>query len=383
MDVRTDLREVEGYIHRLLSIGQDFGEKDREWGHLKNKEDWSRVYSISDADARAAVEKIYGTGRDMAIFMSRELSAINTDFGRYPTLTSILEQFAQTWVYSEELESISSTSRAAAQSVGFENYALAKMLETFDEQVRLLTVVRDTFKILRDTDLYRQENQLPARPPSGSVILQNVSNSQVAVQSQGTSQTSNHHPRPEASPVSRWLKTAVAVATILGAVVTYLAMRQGRDQFTIAQMPILQVASPVLVEPLRIGANARIRVAVRNTPGRDVAQDVLIGAKAQLGDLGFFPDASYQVVDGSRGDLVDTGVLETIVESDHVVTPREIRGLLDGTVEFLVHGEVRFGTRLSRSPAPTRFCFAYNAIGNSFSLCDNRGRINQDKAVFR
>ena len=63
MTIRTDLKEVEGLISRLISIGEEFKSKDNWWSHLKNKEDWERcVWSIDDGQQKSKIERIYCDG---------------------------------------------------------------------------------------------------------------------------------------------------------------------------------------------------------------------------------------------------------------------------------------------------------------------------------
>lgn len=99
MTIRADLKDVEPLISRLIAIGGEFNAKDRTWSHLKNKEDWSRIYSINDTILQGHLEDVYAMGRDMGGFMSEALLTINSDFTRYPTLTSIVESFKGTWVF--------------------------------------------------------------------------------------------------------------------------------------------------------------------------------------------------------------------------------------------------------------------------------------------
>ena len=56
--VRNDLRDVEGLISRLLSIGETFRKNDKDWSHLKNREDWDRIDRASDERKKVQVERI-------------------------------------------------------------------------------------------------------------------------------------------------------------------------------------------------------------------------------------------------------------------------------------------------------------------------------------
>lgn len=183
-----------------------------------------------------------------------------------------------------------------------------------------------------------------------------------------------------------WMAIGV-LATLLVGYAAYqvgrTANRQASDQFRNQLMPILRVNTPRLARPLRVGETVQVNVQVRNTPGRDVARQVLIGGKVQIGDMGFFPDGEYHAIDGPRVDLVDSDVLETPVFSDRPVTASDLAKLRDGLSELFVHGEIRYSTSLTASPGPVRFFYAYEINSDAFHLGDNRGFINREKSVFR
>lgn len=186
--VRNDLRDVEGLISRLLSIGETFRKNDKDWSHLKNREDWYMIDRASDGRKKVQVERIYSDGRDMALFMSDALCSINHDFTKYPALTSIINGFKNTWVYSD-LESVLTAGRAAHDELQLNNWAFSQMATLFQGQIDLANAVRQTLDMLRATDLYKQENGLPVDKDKGTVTIQNVSHSAISVNSSGVTQT--------------------------------------------------------------------------------------------------------------------------------------------------------------------------------------------------
>lgn len=186
--VRNDLRDVEGLISRLLSIGETFRRNDQDWSHLKNREDWYRIDLVDDGRKKAQVERIYSDGRDMALFMSDALCGINYDFTKYPTLTSIVNRFKNTWIYSD-LESVLAAGRAAHDELQLNNWAFSQMATLFQGQIDLASAVRQTLDMLRATDLYKQENGLPVEKDKGGVTIKNISNCTIAVHSPGVTQT--------------------------------------------------------------------------------------------------------------------------------------------------------------------------------------------------
>lgn len=190
MAIRADLRDVEPLVSRLISIGGEFYAKDSSWSHYKNNEDWSKVYSIGDAEARGHIEDVYAVGRDICGFMSSELLSINSNFTTYPTLTSIVDRFKETWVF-QDLTHILTQAREASERTQFENWAFDKMLATFDEQLVLLAAIRETLRMLTESNLYRSENRMSLQDSAShsNISLNNVSNSAIVIQSENVSQT--------------------------------------------------------------------------------------------------------------------------------------------------------------------------------------------------
>lgn len=182
MDIRKDLESVSSYITRLIAIGNEFSRNEASWSHLKNNEDFERVYQV-EVPARYKLETVYADGRDMALYMRDALLSINHDFSRYPTLTSIIEGFAGTWVYGSYRTNLKEAERAYDQS-GISLWSIRQMIELFREQERLLEAVRNTLYILKKSDLYKQENGLPVESESrGGINVSGVTGSSININS--------------------------------------------------------------------------------------------------------------------------------------------------------------------------------------------------------
>ena len=180
-DVRCDLKQVEAQIARLLAIGADFRAKDEDWSHLKNREDWGRnIPQIKDGLKQAKVERVYCDGRDMAGFMADALLSINFDMSRYPTLSSIIERFRGTWI-DNDLDPIVEEAQIIHEELGLNCWAFNQMVHVFKTQQNLARVVRQTLDLLKDSDLYKQENGLPIQKDIPTVSISNVSGSNVSV----------------------------------------------------------------------------------------------------------------------------------------------------------------------------------------------------------
>ncbi|TDT44430.1 hypothetical protein DES49_0532 [Halospina denitrificans] len=187
-DVRADLKQVEGLIGRLLSIGHEFQNKDRDWSHYRNKEDWERnVYKIEYGRKRATLEQIYSDGRDMALFMSDALLSINYDITTYPTLSSIIERFEGTWIDSD-LNHVVDEATQVYDEFGLNCWAFQQMVSTFRDQQKLAKIVKSTLNLLMETDLYKLENGMPVNKEKSSVTINNVSGSNISVGSENVNQ---------------------------------------------------------------------------------------------------------------------------------------------------------------------------------------------------
>lgn len=188
-DLRADLKEVDAQISRLLAIGEAFRSKNRDWSHLKNKEDWGRnIYQIQDGLKQAKVERIYCDGRDMAGFMADALLSINFDITRYPTLTSIIERFKGGWVYSD-LDPVVEEAQRIHEELNLNCWAFNQMVSTFKEQQNLAKVVRQTLDQMKNSDLYKRENGLPIENNTQNVSFGDVIGSNISVGSRNVSQS--------------------------------------------------------------------------------------------------------------------------------------------------------------------------------------------------
>ncbi|MFQ1886317.1 MAG: hypothetical protein ACRDA6_10345 [Aeromonas veronii] len=187
--VRSDLREVETFISRLLFIGEAFNEKDRYWSHLKNNEDWERcIYPIKDIYKKNDIERLYSEGRGMALGMTYSLHAINYDVITYPSLTSIINEIRALRFFNQPgfiLEKASTIH----DELQLNCWAFVQMTELYKEQLRSLDAIKETLKMLENSDLYKKENNIPVQlDNSNNIHIAHVSGSNISIQSQQVKQ---------------------------------------------------------------------------------------------------------------------------------------------------------------------------------------------------
>lgn len=187
--VRSDLREVETFISRLLFIGEAFNEKDGYWSHLKNNEDWGEcIYPIKGKYQKAGIERLYSEGRGMALGMSYNLNAINHDVVTYPSLTSIINGVRALRFFNQP-ELVLEKASAIYDELQLDCWAFVQMTELYKEQLRSLDAVKETLVMLENSNLYKTENNIPVqRDASNSIHIAHVSGSNINVQSQHVKQ---------------------------------------------------------------------------------------------------------------------------------------------------------------------------------------------------
>lgn len=157
MDIRKDFESVSTFLFRFAGIGEQFRRFDNnDWPHLKNREDFNRIYSLPDKE-RYPLEELYAKGRDCAGFMGSRLREFN-DVGLFPSLAEYVDSFASTWAYEhEDLQEFIEGIKSLADSLKHPPWSVRRMIEVFEDQLRLLASVRQTIQLLKQTYLYRME----------------------------------------------------------------------------------------------------------------------------------------------------------------------------------------------------------------------------------
>ena len=173
MEIRKDFESVATYLHRLAGIGSEFSRLSNDaWAHLKNREDFDKIYSLPESKI-LPLDNLYAKGRDCAIFMSSRLRAFN-DVGQFPSLTSYLDSFDNTWAYEHEfLQDFIKNIKIIVESLDRAPWAVREMIAVFDDQLRLLAAVRETIFLLKQTHLYKiEKGEIPVEKESSINIHQ-------------------------------------------------------------------------------------------------------------------------------------------------------------------------------------------------------------------
>ena len=158
MSIREDFKSVEMFLNRLLQYSNAFEKNNlRNWPHLKNNEDFGEVYKLS-FDLKRPLEKIYGDGRDIAVFMSSKLREFNyVDLN--PTLKGYVDSFNDGWLYQLDLlKRDSQIAKDTCEKLEHVPWAVHQMINLYDDQIELLNAVKQTIEAIKETDLYKWEN---------------------------------------------------------------------------------------------------------------------------------------------------------------------------------------------------------------------------------
>lgn len=178
MSIRNDFLPVAQILYRLLNYADTFDRYNTEdWSHLKHKEDFNKVYTLPQ-DQRAILEDLYGTGRDISVFMSRKLEAFN-DSGEYPTLSSYINSFQGGWLYQLDiLTGLSEDAKSIASNLGgYSPWAIDQMIILYNKQLVILEQVKKCLDSLKSSDIYKWENgqsQDTFSSPQNQQILEHI-----------------------------------------------------------------------------------------------------------------------------------------------------------------------------------------------------------------
>lgn len=159
MEIRSDFASAKVYLERLILFGNVFHENNiKNWPHLKNREDFKSVYVMDEKD-KWILERIYGVGRDLAVYMSLHLDTFN-DPAEHPTLTSYVKSLEDGWLGDiEPLKELSQQAKEKRNALEANcPWAVGQMIILFDKQIELLQHIADTLNILKTTDMYKIES---------------------------------------------------------------------------------------------------------------------------------------------------------------------------------------------------------------------------------
>jgi hypothetical protein len=155
--IRPDFESVKTQLTRLLIYSEQAHEFNiKDWSHLKNQEDYDKVYDL-ESELLFRYEKIYSDGRNLAVWISQHFCSFN-DVGSYPTLKSFVEYFEGSWVYHiEELKAQTKLARDLIKHKG-SPWAIEQMVGIYESEIKILEATLVLIDELKASDLYLRES---------------------------------------------------------------------------------------------------------------------------------------------------------------------------------------------------------------------------------
>jgi len=183
--MRSDLKSVEDKFSRLMEYAKRLDEFDKDWSHLKNQEDFSRVRELPIVQ-RQPLDALYAGGRQDALNLKNWFYELE-DVSRYPTLSSFVDITSP--AVQRALEGgagVLANARDAYQLLGFEIWSVHQMFELAERQRVIAEAALRTLDAMKNTNLYKEERgESIVTGKSGMTINYNSFNTQSIIQSSG------------------------------------------------------------------------------------------------------------------------------------------------------------------------------------------------------
>ena len=159
MKIRPDFESVKEQLTRLLVYSEQAHDLNvKDWVHLKNNEDYRKVYGL-DSELRLVYEGIYSSGKNCAYWMGLHFSGFN-EVRDYPTLKSYVDSFIGTWVYqTKELKIKTQQAKELYDNKGGP-WAIGRMIELYNSEIAILEAAAIVIEELKESNLFKRESRL-------------------------------------------------------------------------------------------------------------------------------------------------------------------------------------------------------------------------------
>lgn len=155
--MRSDLKQVEDEVSRVFEYSNTFHSFDKDWSHLKNKEDYPQGWRLPP-DEGVPIDAIYANGRQDAIDIKNWFWQLDSP-EMHPTLKSFVDIMIP--ALESKLDHAIATLKDAekAHSANGEKYwSVGEMIKLTRKQVGLINSSIQTVQRLKSSKLYREEN---------------------------------------------------------------------------------------------------------------------------------------------------------------------------------------------------------------------------------
>lgn len=169
MNIRSDFQDVSGTIEKLHNIGEEFFEFEKHWSHLKNKEDYSKIFSAPAPDSNK-MEKVYTLGKSIAGSMSSELRSINTNYSEYPTLTDVIDKLEESIEFTKENNWVIDDAKPLLPHYR-EIFAFGAMYNLYERQSKLVKGITIAVNVLKSSNLFKIENGIETMAEAKNITV--------------------------------------------------------------------------------------------------------------------------------------------------------------------------------------------------------------------
>lgn len=156
---RPDFKLAVDLLDRVDALAKQFREYNFEtWPHLKNREDFGRIYALEDEEIVSPLDELYCSGRDFAVHFSHVLESY-LHVEDHPNFTSFVEHVEDriTKTIPEQKIVLENARRAAAATENVP-WAIGQMIQLHDNQLRVADSLRGWVRMAKNNQLYRMEN---------------------------------------------------------------------------------------------------------------------------------------------------------------------------------------------------------------------------------
>lgn len=169
---RLDFKPAQDDFCRLLLYAQAFSDFDPDWVEVKNSNEGFNLYH-DDTEKGKLYRKTCRDGRELAAAMASMITEFE-DVQRFPTLTSYVNRFHDTWV--ADVPSLTEHNRDLIDYLEKNPrspWTMGWIQQMFEKEIHLLKAVQIVLDNLIRSDLYMKENGGINRPPQGPVHIEN------------------------------------------------------------------------------------------------------------------------------------------------------------------------------------------------------------------
>ncbi|SHK84408.1 toll/interleukin-1 receptor domain-containing protein [Chryseobacterium polytrichastri] len=158
MEVRKDFISVEAEIYKAILLSKSLQELDSNWSHDKNNEDMHLIYGYDPNEYRK-IEVLYSYGRSMARSLAYDLYSVNYA-DKHGTLYSWVQKIENDWVDQVQSYEKIISNALDAQSKTRRFNCVIQMVQTLQDQIKILESVLILIAILKTKDLYLLEERV-------------------------------------------------------------------------------------------------------------------------------------------------------------------------------------------------------------------------------